>query len=270
MNATHWKLRTKTITLDHPIFMGIVNVTPDSFSDGGRYVQPDDAVRHVLELIKQGAEIIDIGGETTKPGSDSVTADEELSRLMPVLQKLKVVFKEQNIEVPISVDTTKATVAYEVITKGNAEIINDISGLSAPKMLEVLSETAAAYCLMHTKGIPKIMQKNPTYEDVVKEVIEFLKQKRKEMIEAGIEPEKISIDPGIGFGKTTIHNLSIIENIQKFHTLNAPILVGHSRKNFIKETYQDIKKGTNTVTQQLIKNGVQIIRLHEAYNYFRF
>jgi len=237
--------------------MGIVNVTPDSFSDGGRFLEPSLAVCQALRLIEEGAGIIDLGGESTRPGSDSISAEEELHRLMPVLQQLR---KEQPA-IPVSVDTTKAAVAREVLAAG-VEIINDVSGLSDPEMLSVLKKTEAGYCLMHTQGIPKTMQDNPQYVDVVAEVLAFLQDRRHMMIEAGILPESIAVDPGLGFGKTPAQNWQLVEHIADFHRLGAPILVGHSRKRFIAERFADREEGTRLVSQQLLESGVHVLRVH--------
>ena len=254
-----WNVRTKILTLDHPRWMGIVNVTPDSFSDGGRFLQPSAAVDHALRLIADGADIIDLGGESSRPGSDGISAEEELHRVLPVLRQLRKLLPE----VPISVDTTKADVAREVLAAG-ADIINDVSGLSDPEMIAVLRETGAGYCLMHTQGIPKTMQDNPQYTDVVGEVFGFLKNRHETMIRSGIVPETIAVDPGLGFGKTADHNWQLVENIACFHRLGAPILVGHSRKRFIAERFSDCELGTRLVSRQLIESGVHILRVHEV------
>jgi dihydropteroate synthase len=239
--------------------MGIVNVTPDSFSDGGRFFETDAAVKHALQLVQGGANILDLGGESTRPGSDAVSAEEELHRLMPVILQ----FRNCCPDIPISIDTTKAAVAKEVLDAG-AEIINDVSGLADPDMPKILRQTGAGYCLMHTQGIPKTMQNDPQYDDVVQEVLDFLKQRRQELINFGIEPERIAVDPGIGFGKTAEHNWALIEEMDRFHELGAPLLVGHSRKRFMAQTYPDRDAGTRIVTQRLLDKGVHIIRLHEV------
>ena len=238
--------------------MGIVNVTPDSFSDGGQFFEPPLAVEQALRLIEEGAGIIDLGAESTRPGSDGISTEEELRRMMPVLRQLR----ECQPGVPISVDTSKASVAREVLAAG-ADIINDVSGLSDPEMLSVLKKTGAGYCLMHTQGTPRTMQNNPQYEDVVAEVFAFLKDWREMMIDFGIAPEAIAVDPGLGFGKTLAHNWQLVEHIAHFHRLSAPLLVGHSRKRFIAERFTDREAGTRQVSQQLIASGVHILRVHE-------
>lgn len=241
--------------------MGIVNITPDSFSDGGRFFDVSKAVDHALELIRAGAGMIDIGGESTRPGSDSVDVDEERRRVVPVIERLvESMTKEKTV--PISIDTTKAIVASEAIRAG-AEIVNDVSPQTDPDMLRVLLETGAAYCLMHSQGIPKTMQLNPYYDNVVEDVLESLRQRRNELVAAGIEAERIAVDPGLGFGKTIEHNWALVNEIKRFHELHVPVLVGHSRKRFIAETFENRDSGTRIVTQKLIDSGVQIIRLHE-------
>ena len=252
-----WKIRTKTLSLDNPIWMGIVNVTPDSFSDGGQFLAPSAAVGRALQLIADGADIIDIGGESTRPGSDCISSDEELSRVLPVLRQLR----RCQPDIAISVDTTKADVASEVLAAG-ADIINDVSGLSDSGMITVLRETGAGYCLMHSQGVPKTMQVHPQYNDVVGEVFAFLKNCRTMMIELGIVPEAIAVDPGLGFGKTAEHCWQLVENISRFHRLGAPVVVGHSRKCFLAQRFADREEGTWQVGRQLIEQGVHVLRVH--------
>ncbi|MDR0327660.1 MAG: dihydropteroate synthase [Planctomycetaceae bacterium] len=258
-----WKLRTKTLPLDHPVWMGIVNITPDSFSDGGKFTAPVPAVDHALRLIDDGAEIIDLGGESTRPGSEGVSAEEELRRILPVLRQLR----KCRPDILISVDTVKSSVAGEVLEAG-ADMINDVSGVSDPDMVSVLCKTGAGYCLMHTQGVPKTMQDNPRYEDVVSEVFTFLKNRRQMMIDAGVSPETIAVDPGLGFGKTSAHNWQLIDNIVCFHRLAAPILVGHSRKRFIAERFAERDEGTRLISRQLVESGVHILRVHEVCGHF--
>ena len=253
-----WKNRTRTFSLAAPVWMGIVNVTPDSFSDGGEFFETPMAVEHALRLIKKGAGIIDIGGESTRPGSDGVTAEEELRRIIPVLRELR----KCKPDIPIAVDTTKSLVAQEVLASG-ADIINDVSGLSDSGMTAVLLAAGAGYCLMHTQGMPKTMQNNPVYVDVVEEVFAFLKNRRAMMIDSGIAPESIAVDPGLGFGKTSEHNWQLVENIALFHDIGAPILAGHSRKRFIAERFLDREAGTRQVSRQLLASGVHVLRVHE-------
>lgn len=254
-----WKTRSKTLILDHPIWMGIVNVTPDSFSDGGRFFDSCSAVHHAQQLIHAGVEIVDLGGESTRPGSEGVSAEEELRRIIPVLRQLR----NNQPDILISADTTKADVAREVLKEG-ANIINDVSGLSDPSMMDVLLTAGAGYCLMHTQGIPKTMQNNPVYGDVVRDVFEFLRNRRQYMMDCGMNPEKIAVDPGLGFGKTSAHNWQLVENIKSFQSLGCPIVVGHSRKRFIAERYADREEGTRRVSRQLWQGGVHILRVHRC------
>ncbi len=257
-----WKLRTQILPLDKPVFMGIVNVTPDSFSDGGQFFSTESALRHALELVEQGAGILDIGGESTRPGSDSVTAEEELRRVLPVMKGLVSVLKLRGLTLPISVDTTRAEVAAACLEAG-AEIVNDVSPETSPEMKRLLRQTGAGYCLMHSIATPKTMQDNPSYENVVDEVFRSLQHRRDALIDAGIDRETLAVDPGLGFGKTTAHNWELVENVRRFHDLGAPVLVGHSRKRFIAATFEDRDAGTREVTRQLVVAGVQIVRLHE-------
>lgn len=257
-----WKTRSQTLTLDHPLWMGIVNITPDSFSDGGQFLEPASAVDRALRLIEEGADIIDLGGESTRPGSEGVSAEEELRRVLPILRQLR----KYQPNIAISVDTNKAVVAREVLSAG-ADIINDVSGLSDPDMISVLQKMKPGYCLMHTQGVPKTMQDNPVYGDVVSEVFEFLQNRRMKMIESGIAWESIAVDPGLGFGKTSEHNWQLIENIAYFHRLKSPIVVGHSRKRFLMERFTDREEGTRQVGHQLLANGVHVLRVHEVKRY---
>ena len=238
--------------------MGIVNVTPDSFSDGKLFVEPHKAVEHGLRLVADGADILDIGGESTRPGANDVMVDEELRRVIPVIRKLR-----RQTTVPISIDTRKAVVAAEAIQAG-AGIVNDVSALSDPDMLPLLCKTGAAICVMHALGTPKTMQIDPRYENVVEEVYEFLRRKRDELVAAGIERSRIAVDPGLGFGKTVEHNWTLVRNIARFLDLDCLLLVGHSRKRFIAQTFADHDEGTRIVSRELIHSGVHILRLHDV------
>lgn len=262
--VSRWVLRTRTLHFGTlPRLMGIVNVTPDSFSDGGQFLEPSAAIDRALSLVAQGADIIDIGGESTRPYSTPVTADEELRRVMPVIAAVA-----DRIGVPISIDTSKAAVAREAIQAG-AEIINDVTGLTGdPRMVSVAVETQAAVCIMHMQGTPQTMQLNPTYQDVLKEVCAFLRDRRDALAAAGIPPERMALDPGIGFGKTTEHNLRLLRNAWQLHELGCPILVGHSRKGFITRVAGgqpvDPTGGTIGVALALARQGVQLLRVHDV------
>jgi len=243
--------------------MGIVNVTPDSFSDGGKFIDHAAAVAHGLCLVEQGADILDVGGESTRPYSTPVSEDDELRRVIRVIQSLR-----EQTDLPISIDTSKARVAAEALAAG-AEIINDVTGLEGdPRMLDVALETQAGVCAMHMQGTPQTMQDDPTYEDVVTEIETYLRARCDALIAAGIAPERICLDPGVGFGKTHEHNLTLVANCHRFHCLGRPILVGHSRKGFIGKVLgnktADRTAGTVGVALALARQGVQIIRVHDV------
>jgi dihydropteroate synthase len=243
--------------------MGIINVTPDSFSDAGQFFDPQAAIAHGLRLAAEGAEILDVGGESTRPYSQSVEAGEELRRVLPVVRALC-----KQTSLPISIDTSKADVAREALAAG-AEIINDITGLRGdPAMIPLASDTGAAVCAMHVQGTPQTMQDNPTYEDVVQEVNDYLAERRDALIAAGIAADRIALDPGIGFGKTHEHNLTLLAACRRFHALGCPLLVGHSRKGFIGKVLGDKQAdrayGTIGVALSLASQGVQIIRVHDV------
>ncbi len=262
--AMCWRLpRTHLEFGRRPLLMGIVNVTPDSFSDGGRYLDPQAAVEHALRLEAEGAAILDIGGESTRPYAQPVEAAEELRRVMPVIRELS-----QKTSLPISIDTHKAEVAREAIAAG-AQIVNDVTALRGDsRMIEVLLETGAAVCLMHMQGTPQTMQDNPVYQNVVAEVAGFLEERLRIVQSAGVPRERVAIDPGIGFGKRLEHNLMLLREIDRFHSLGCAILVGHSRKRFIAELIGDFSAdrlpGTVAVALALARKGVQILRVHDV------
>ena len=247
--------------------MGIVNVTPDSFSDGGKFSQTDAAVEHALKLAQQGAAILDIGGESTRPYSTPVDVEQELSRVIPVIEKVAA-----RTDVPISIDTSKSVVAAAAIAAG-AEIINDVTGLEGdPKMIDVAVQTGAGVCAMHMQGTPQTMQDQPSYVDVTREIHGYLAKRKTFLLDSGIALQKICLDPGIGFGKTHDHNLQLIQDCHQFHDLGCPILIGHSRKGFISKllggeaTIAQRDAGTLAITLQLAQQGIQIIRVHEVAN----
>lgn len=243
--------------------MGILNVTPDSFSDGGKFFAIQSAVDQAKRLEDQGADILDIGGESTRPYSEPVPEEEELRRVIDVLERL-----QGKMGIPVSIDTTKARVAEAAIQLG-ASIINDVSGLEAdPAMVEVALKTGAGVCAMHRKGTPQTMQDDPRYDNVVEEIFSYLCDRRDWLIQRGIELDRICLDPGIGFGKTHDHNLELIRNADRFHDTNRPILVGHSRKGFIakllgsKDTNRAL--GTVGVSLSLALQKIQILRVHDV------
>lgn len=222
-------LSSGDITKRSPLVMGILNVTPDSFSDGGKFIQIDAAMRQVDEMIEDGADIIDVGGESTRPGAGMVSADEEIERIVPVIQKIK-----KNFDILVSVDTCKSRVADMAISGGNADIINDISGLGFDKrMAETVSRLNVPVILMHIKGTPENMQKNPCYDNVVEEIKDYFSERIGKAIEAGIASNRIMIDPGIGFGKRFEDNHVIIKNLKELECFGVPIVIGNSRKSFL-------------------------------------
>jgi dihydropteroate synthase len=243
--------------------MGVINVTPDSFSDGGIYFEEDRAVERGIELEAEGADIIDVGGESTKPGSEPIAAEEELKRIIPVISALR-----KRTSSLISVDTTKSEVAQAALDEG-ADIINDISSFRFDsKMLPLAAQKQVPVVLMHMKGIPKTMQDNPRYEDVVLEVKAFFKEKIQAAQEHGIKKEKIIIDPGIGFGKGLKDNLVLINRLQTFEELGCPLLVGVSRKSFIGKILNlpaaERLEGTIASALLSIINGAHILRVHDV------
>jgi len=262
--AASWQLKATRLDFSAgPVLMGIVNVTPDSFSDGGEFASTNAAIQRAWELVEAGAGLIDIGGESTRPYAEPVEATEELRRVIPVIQQLA-----PDLPVPISIDTSKAIVARQALQHG-AEIINDVTALTgAPDTVQVARETKAGICAMHAQGTPQTMQDNPTYRDVVTDVYDYLRQRKQSLLEQGIEAERICLDPGIGFGKTHEHNVELLRHIGQFHRLGTPILVGHSRKGFIKKATQDDSPqclaGTLAVTLHVARFGIQVIRVHDV------
>ncbi|GAA4440638.1 dihydropteroate synthase [Bremerella cremea] len=245
------------------MLMGIVNVTPDSFSDGGKWFDKNAAIDHALQLQADGAEILDIGGESTRPYSEPVDPAEELLRVIPVIQGIA-----EQVSIPISIDTTKAAVAKEAIAAG-AEIINDISGMEADAaMVPLAIETGVGVCAMHMQGTPQTMQDDPTYDDVVLDIFDYLQNRYRQLRYQGIDRAKICLDPGIGFGKSHQHNLDLMAKCDEFHTLGCPLLVGHSRKGFLAKILGDKDKdrtlSTVGATLTLARLGVQIIRVHDV------
>ncbi len=243
--------------------MGVVNVTPDSFSDGGEHFGVEAAVAHAKRLIEEGADIIDIGGESTRPGADPVPVEEEIARVLPVVERVS-----QETDGIVSIDTMKPEVADEAIRAG-AHMVNDVSALSDPKMLEVVATAGVPAVLMHMKGTPRTMQRNPTYGDLMGEIIGFLK-KRIEMAEAaGVAGEKLLVDPGIGFGKTVEHNLEIIKRLAELKVLGKGIVLGTSRKSFIGKVLNlDLPAerifGTAASVAVGIVNGANVVRVHDV------
>jgi dihydropteroate synthase len=264
MTVRSWKLRTRELVLSRrPLLMGIVNITPDSFSDGGKFFEPSWAIEHALSLVQQGADILDIGGESTRPFSTPVESHEELRRIAPVVAAIC-----EQTSVPVSIDTSKAIVAREAIDAG-AEIINDITGFEGdPAMLPLAVDSHAGVVAMHMQGTPQTMQINPAYADLVGEILAYLASRRDALITAGIARERVCLDPGIGFGKTHEHNITLAANCHRFQALGCPLLVGHSRKGFIGKVIgdkgADRLAGTIGVSLSLARQGVQILRVHDV------
>ena len=264
--STTWHLKDRILLIDRrPLVMGIVNVTPDSFSDGGRYATPESAVAHGLELVRQGADILDIGGESTRPGATPVSAEEELHRVVPVVEGLA-----KQTSVPLSVDTSKAEVAQAALAKG-ASIINDVTALMGdPKMPEVARAENAGVILMHMKGTPATMQQDPSYEDVIAEISRFLADRLQAAFSAGIEKEKLALDPGIGFGKTSEHNLEILARLEEFQRFGRPVCLGVSRKGFVgrllnnRPVERRLAGSLAAVCYAMARGSVQIVRVHDV------
>lgn len=243
--------------------MGILNVTPDSFSDGGQFMSEESAVSQALNMSRDGADIIDVGGESTRPGAMHVKADEEIKRVVPVIKRLKVL-----INIPISIDTSKASVAEAALASG-ASMVNDITGLRGdPGMADVIAKYDVPVVIMHIKGTPRTMQADPYYEDLIGDITGNLVRSIEIAKEAGIDEGKIIVDPGIGFGKTMEHNLRIIKELRRFKVLGLPIMVGLSRKSFIGQVLgspvNERLIGTTAGLALAISNGANIVRVHDV------
>ena len=243
--------------------MGIINVTPDSFSDGGKYANVEAAVMRAKQMVADGADIIDIGGESSRPGAEPISANEECRRVVPVVQALA-----EQFQIPISVDTYKAEVAYEALSAG-ACVINDITALHGdPNMCQILADAQAGVILMHMQGVPATMQKAPTYQNVVLEVHAWLTEVASQAVDRGIDSSRIMIDPGIGFGKTLDHNLEILRHLMQFRGIGYPLLVGVSRKKFIGQILDlpvhQREEGTAATVAWSIINGANVVRVHDV------
>ncbi len=260
-----WQCRERTITLgDRTRVMGILNVTPDSFSDGGAFIDPGAAVAHALEMAEQGADIIDIGGESTRPGAAPVTIDEEIKRTVPVIEGIRA-----KSDIPISIDTMKAAVAEQAVAAG-ADIINDVSAFEFDSgMVRTAVQSGAGVILMHMKGTPRTMQQNPVYEDVVREVSVYLQSRVDFAVKHGMEPNRIVVDPGIGFGKTVEHNLELLRKLPELLNGGRPVLVGASRKRFIghvtgRTDPEGRLAGSLGVAAWSVTCGIHILRVHDV------
>ena len=258
-----WHTSRFRIDLSKPRVMGIVNITPDSFSDGGLWLDPDAAVERGMAMAAMGATILDVGGESSRPGAEPVSSEEELRRVLPVVEALS-----KRSTALISIDTTKPAVALEAVRRG-ASIVNDITGLQNPEMLEVLRQTGAGAVAMHMKGTPTTMQQAPVYEDVVREVRAFLEESLLRCEKAGIKRERLALDPGIGFGKTLEHNLRLLRELKSLHALGRPLVLGVSRKSFLSAV-----SGCTSVEERLwptvalssfaMNQGVSVVRVHDV------
>jgi len=258
-----WRTRQGDLSLERPLIMGILNVTPDSFSDGNLYSDPQRAIDRALEMAAEGADIVDIGGESTRPGAPPVSAEDELKRLIPVIAGLA-----GRTTCPISVDTWKSPVARAAIEAG-AAIINDISGFTFdPQMAAVAARTGVGVVLMHTRGTPRSMQHDTVYADLIGEIILSLRQSLAMAGQAGVEQERIALDPGIGFGKTAAHNLEILRRMREFTSIGLPLLAGTSRKSFIGRVLNretgDRLLGTAATVALAVSNGADILRVHDV------
>jgi len=260
-----WRCRDRELPLgERTLVMGIVNVTPDSFSDGGMFEDAEAAVKHGLRLLEEGADVLDVGGESTRPGSDAVGAEEERSRVLPVLGRLR----REAPEALLSVDTRTAAVAEEALVAG-ADAVNDISAGADPAMFRVIEAAGAGMVLMHMRGEPKTMQSDPRYDDVVAEVRAFLADRLETAVAAGIGRDRLCVDPGIGFGKNLEHNLDLLRAIGSFRELGVPVLVGVSRKRFVGDLSgvdepADRVDGSLAAAVWCAAQGVDLVRVHDV------
>ena len=257
------QVKDRRVALDHPLIMGIVNVTPDSFFDGGRFCDPQQAVAHAVQLVEEGADLLDIGAESTRPGALPVDEEEEHRRLIPVVAAVA-----KAVSVPISVDTSKAAVARAAIDAG-AVMINDVTALRGETtMVEVVAKTGAGLVLMHMQGTPETMQRSPHYDDVIEDITRFLAERARFAMDRGVAHERIVLDPGIGFGKTLIHNVDLLANLDAFLQLGFPLLVGPSRKGFIGQLTRQSPEGrawgTAGMVALAVEHGANILRVHDV------
>ena len=265
MGERQWKICDRVVDLSHRgMIMGVLNVTPDSFSDAGEFFDVEKAVVHGRRLMTEGAQIVDVGGESTRPGAESISAEEELRRVIPVIKELR----RENGAV-ISIDTSKAEVASAALEAG-AVIVNDITGgLNDAKMMPLVARCGAAFIIMHMQGSPQTMQTAPIYEDVVREVANFFRQQYARALECGIDPMAIAFDPGIGFGKTLEHNLELLGNLEQLRVNGRPLVIGVSRKSFLgklvdSSEMSDRRVPTVALTSLLRARGADVFRVHEV------
>ena len=256
------QLNKHVFDLKRPLLMGILNITPDSFSDGGKYLTLNEALKRAHEMIEEGVDIIDIGGESTRPGSEPVSADEELKRIMPIIEALK-----KDSDIAISVDTYKAEVMKEVIDIDVA-MINDVYALSQPGAIDAIKHSKVGICLMHMQGTPQTMQINPQYINVVNEVKLFLEARANDLVSEGIDKSRMILDPGFGFGKTFEHNIELLQHLESLQSLKLPLLVGLSRKSFIRKIlsgeHDDHLSGSIAAAIFSVIKGAKILRVHDV------
>jgi dihydropteroate synthase len=249
------------LPLERPLVMGVVNVTPDSFYDGGRHFDPSAAVAHARRLVEEGADLLDVGGESTRPGAAPVTAEEELARILPVLEGIA------GLGVPVSVDTTKPEVMRTALAHG-AAMINDVTALAAPGAVELVAGSDAAVCLMHMQGSPRTMQAEPTYADVVAEVRDFLATRAAACVAGGMARSRVVVDPGFGFGKTVAHNLTLLAQLGEIAALGYPVLVGWSRKSSLGRITgrpaEERLAGSVAAALIAVQRGARIVRVHDV------
>lgn len=256
------ELKHHTLDLSRPCVMGILNVTPDSFSDGGKFTHLESALRQVRQMLAEGAAIIDIGGESTRPGAEPVMVAEELDRVIPVIEAIR-----RESDIPVSIDTSKPELMHEAIGAG-ADMVNDVYALRAEGAVEAVAELAVPVCLMHMQGEPRTMQSSPHYENLIEDIKRFLAERVEACIKAGIKRERILLDPGFGFGKTVAHNLSLIKHLGEFLTLGLPVLAGVSRKStlgyILNKEVDERLYGSIALATMAILNGSSIIRAHDV------
>ncbi len=260
--TTHWKVAKESLDISRGVIMGVLNVTPDSFSDGGLHLAPDSAVRAASEMSAAGAHLIDVGGESTRPGAEPVPAELELERVLPVVETLSA------SGLLVSIDTSKPEVARAAIESG-AVVLNDVTACSATGMAELVADTGVGVILMHMKGTPTTMQQAPAYDDVVTEVTEFLESRARGLEDLGVSPQSIAIDPGIGFGKSVIHNLELIAGLDALAATGYPVVLGASRKSFLGKLSgiddPARRDGLTAVTTALgFERGARIFRVHDV------
>jgi dihydropteroate synthase len=265
MGGRQWKIVERVFDLSRQgLIMGVLNVTPDSFSDGGKFLTTEKAVEHGMQMAAEGADLIDVGGESTRPGAEPVAAEEELHRVIPVIEKLR-----PKIHIPISIDTSKAQVARAAIETG-ASIVNDVTGgRGDEEMLPLVAETKSAFIIMHMQGNPRTMQLEPRYADVASEVADFFRQQYARAIECGSDPMAIAFDPGIGFGKTLEHNLELLAQLEKIRVHDRPLVIGVSRKGFLAKLIgapeMEARLGpTLALTSLLRSRGADVFRVHDV------